>query len=81
MYWGWRDLNPHASHLATDFKSVASTNSATSPSKIIIIVYHIKIKKKELFFFFIYVKFLKEDKIFLQQKKRVDARVVNGDGL
>ena len=34
--WGWRDLNPHASHLATDFKSVASTNSATSPFQFII---------------------------------------------
>lgn len=39
--WGWRELNPHASHLATDFKSVASTNSATSPSQVVVWVYHI----------------------------------------
>ena len=60
IFWGWRDLNPHASHLATDFKSVASTNSATAPYKIIKIVYH---KNKNSCFIFIFM-------INLQKKKK-----------
>ena len=29
--WGWRDLNSHDLLRSTDFKSAASTNSATPP--------------------------------------------------
>ena len=31
LEWGWRDLNSHEVLPSTDFKSAASTNSATPP--------------------------------------------------
>lgn len=31
LFWEWRELNPHDRLGSTDFKSVASANSATLP--------------------------------------------------
>ena len=44
--WGKRDLNPHDFKKSTDFKSVASTYSATSPLHMIYCIIKVNICQK-----------------------------------